>query len=142
MTSPSNKENQIFLDFQNSISHTVLQISWHPFIAQRLFGILTIKRIPSFKQYKNPLFFMQLSYHCRCKAEKTSLARSATLKDTSWATLKTELKSQNMPDYLFCLESKNDPSVAKTQNFFFFGGGKMYYTALTFLMGETIGVRN
>ena len=68
-----------------------------------------------------------------------------------------------MPDYLFCLESKNDPSVAKTPNFFcFFGGEDVLYctyfldgrnnwgeektytewgdTAQTLLMGGTITV--
>ena len=33
---------------------SILLISWHPFIPQRLFGILINKRIPSFKHYKNP----------------------------------------------------------------------------------------
>ena len=64
-----------------------------------------------------------------------------------------------MPDYLFCLESKKEPSVATTQNFFFFlvlyctyfldgrnnwGEEKTYTergdTAQTLLMGGTITV--
>ena len=42
-----------------------------------------------------------------CKTCGTSLARSATLGDTSWARLAPELTSWNLPDSQPYLESKN-----------------------------------
>ena len=44
---------------------------------------------------------------------ETSLARSATLGDTSWDRLTIELASWNLSDSQLCLESKTDPSLAK-----------------------------
>ena len=51
---------------------------------------------------------------------KTSLARSATLGDTSWA----RLTSGNLPDSQLRLESKTEPSVAKARNYI--GGGTLH----------------
>ena len=47
----------------------------------------------------------------------TSLAKSATLRDTSFARLTIELTSRNLPDSKLCLESKTESSVAKEPNF-------------------------
>ena len=46
---------------------------------------------------------------------KTSFARSATLEDTSWDRLTTELTSWNLPDSHLHLNSKTEPSVTKHQ---------------------------
>ena len=51
------------------------------------------------------------------KQTTTSLARSTTLEDTSWARLTIELTSWNLPDSQLCLESKTEPSVTKSQNY-------------------------
>ena len=53
---------------------------------------------------------------------ETSLARSATLGDTSWDRLTIELASWNLSDSQLCLESKTDPSVAKAQKKFIWAG--------------------
>ena len=42
------------------------------------------------------------------KRWETSLARSATLGDKSWARLTTELTSWNLADSQLCLESKTE----------------------------------
>ena len=86
---------------------------------------------------------------------ETSFARSATLEDTSWARLTTELTRWNLPDSQLCLKSKTEQSVAKAQNYiggrghctYIFGeqlSGKKHIlgggdTVHTFLMGRTIG---
>ena len=77
--------------------------------------------------------------YVRDKTEKTSSAWSATLGDTSWARLIIKqgpcnslkkanlwlhLASWNFPNFLLCLESKTEPSVAKAQNYR--GGHRTY----------------
>ena len=52
---------------------------------------------------------------------ETSFARSATLEDTSWARLPTELTRWNLPDSQLCLKSKTEPCVANAPNYI--GGG-------------------
>ena len=81
------------------------------------------------------------------KRWETSLARSATLGDKSWARLTTELTSWNLADSQLCLESKTELVWQKHQTTL---GGEIHRTekhivgggdtALTFFMGGTIGV--
>ena len=49
---------------------------------------------------------------------KTCLARSATLEDTSWARLATELTSRNLSDSQLCLEYKTESILKEISSIF------------------------
>ena len=69
-----------------------------------------------YKQKKS-MFSYVLTHRYPYQNIKTSFARSATLEDTSWDRLTTELTSWNLPDSQPCFESKTEPIVAKAPRY-------------------------